>query len=403
MTHDAWNQGVGRKDRMKSVDRSVGVFFWRGMRASLTRPGQAWQFARALRWQAAAARVRKGWRERGVCVPPIIIFSITHQCNLQCVGCYARAFQGAGEASGGAGGVAAAPVADAAAQPKELSDAKLGSIVAEATELGVSFFVIAGGEPLMRKEILAIADRFPRVLFLVFTNGLLLDEEMVGRLARLKNVIPLLSLEGTATETDERRGAGTHEQLIAAMARLQRQRHFFGCSLTLTSRNFSTIFADGYIGRLAAAGCRFFLFADYTPIDPGTEDWVLTAAQREQVESLMQTLRKRHSALFVAVPWDEREVGGCLSAGRGFVHINAAGAVEPCPFAPFSDADLTRVSLVEALQSPFLAKLRTLPELLEYEGGGCELWKNREQVEQALAEVQARHASSRPEVHAHRS
>jgi MoaA/NifB/PqqE/SkfB family radical SAM enzyme len=124
-------------------------------------------------------------------------------------------------------------------------------------------------------------------------------------------------------------------------------------------------------------------------VDPGTEDWVLTAAQRGQVEAEMRTLRGQHRAVFVAVPWDEREVGGCLSAGKGFVHINASGEVEPCPFAPYSDADLNEVSLLEALRSPFLARLRDLPELFEYDGGGCELWKNRELVEQALAETRA--------------
>ena len=92
---------------MKTVDRSVGAFFWRGVRVSLTRPGQAWRFARTIGWQTAAARTRKAWSERGVRVPPIVIFSITHQCNLSCAGCYAQSFLGgraADCASGQAGG-----------------------------------------------------------------------------------------------------------------------------------------------------------------------------------------------------------------------------------------------------------------------------------------------------------
>jgi hypothetical protein len=43
--------------------------------------------------------------------------------------------------------------------------------------------------------------------------------------------------------------------------------------------------------------------------------------------------------------------------------------------------------LLDALKSPFLARLRAMPELVAYEGGGCELWKNRAQVEKALAEA----------------
>ena len=101
----------------------------------------------------------------------------------------------------------------------------------------------------------------------------------------------------------------------------------------------------------------------------------------------MAALRRRFPAVFVAVPWDEGQVGGCLSAGRGFVHINASGGVEPCPFAPYSDVSLTDSSLVDALRSPFLTRLRTMPELSGSAGGGCSLWINREQVEKVLAEA----------------
>ena len=143
------------------------------------------------------------------------------------------------------------------------------------------------------------------------------------------------------------------------MARLRKRGLFFGCSLTLTSRNFSTIFSDEYIDGLSAAGCRLFVLADYTPVEAGTEDWVLTERPaRPGAGACASRCAGEHKAIFVAVPWDEAEVGGCLSAGEGFVHINASGGVEPCPFAPYSDADLNQVSLLEALKSPFLARLR---------------------------------------------
>jgi MoaA/NifB/PqqE/SkfB family radical SAM enzyme len=363
----------------------------KGVGVSLARPSQAWRFARTIGWQAAAARTRKRRLKQGVKVPPIIIFSITHQCNLSCAGCYAQSFLGGramADCESTTGGSEAGGAAVAGAPP-ELTDAKLRDIVQEATDLGVSFFVVAGGEPFMREELLTIAERFPKVIFLVFTNGLLLDDALVHHIARLKNIVPLISIEGSAEQTDERRGAGMHEQLVAAMGRLRRRRLFFGCSLTLTSRNFSTIFSDEYIGGLCQAGCRLFVLADYTPVEAGTEDWVLSAAQRDQVEPQVKELRRRHRAIFVAVPWDEAETGGCLSAGRGFVHINASGGVEPCPFAPYSDADLNQVSLLEALRSPFLAKLRDMPELVDYEGAGCELWKNRAEVQKVLAESRA--------------
>jgi MoaA/NifB/PqqE/SkfB family radical SAM enzyme len=269
----------------------------------------------------------------------------------------------------------------------ELSAERLTGIVAEADHLGVGFFVIAGGEPLMRPEILDIAERFPRILFLLLTNGTLLDACTVSRLACLRNVIPLLSLEGRHTETDERRGSGTHERLMQAMQRLEAARMFFGCSITLTSRNFSVVLDEDYVRGLTKTGCRCFLLLDYTPTDETTQDWALTQEQRAQVDSRLRALKKRSRALFIAVPWDELAVGGCLAAGKGFVHINASGDLEPCPFAPYSDLNLKVCSLADALCSPFLARLRAVPELSRYSGDGCALWKNRERVEMMLADV----------------
>ena len=85
-----------------------------------------------------------------------------------------------------------------------------------------------------------------------------------------------------------------------------------------------------------------------------------------------------------SVPWDEDDVGGCLSAGRGFVHINAEGDMEPCPFAPFSDSNVRDSSLKDALQSELFKKIRQRPELSKEEGGGCVLWKERELVESLI-------------------
>ncbi len=359
------------------LDQSLAAFFRRGARVTLRDPKQAWRFLRVARWQTAAAKQRGRWRHLGLQVPPIIIFSITDTCDLQCIGCYAKAFHG-----------------DEGAASGELSDARMQGVVGEAAALGVSFFVIAGGEPLMRPSILTIAERFPRVLFLLLTNGMSLDEATVAHVARLGNLIPLLSLEGTAVETDARRGKGTHARLEEAMRRLKAAGVFFGCSVTLTSGNLETVLDDLFVSDLVERGVRFFLMLDYTPADATTTDWVLTERQRALVGARLDGLR-HHRALFVAVPWDELQVGGCLAAGRGFVHVNAKGDLQPCPFAPFSDASVAGTPLSEALRSPFLASLRQRPELTKYEGGGCALWKNRQEVEELLGAVTAKEAPER--------
>ena len=257
--------------------------------------------------------------------------------------------------------------------------------MAEADELGVSFFVIAGGEPLTRPEIVDIARDFPHIVFLLVTNGLLLDATLIERLKAQRNTVPVLSIEGNQAETDERRGRGVHERLQAKMAELKRAGIFFSLSFTVTRTNFDTVTDESFVQSAIDDGCRLFILLEYTPIREGTDEWVITDAQRDAMKSLVAAFRRRFPAVFIAVPWDEEEQGGCLASGRGFVHISATGDLEPCPFAPYSDTNLLRVPLRQALESRFLRVMREHHALFAETDGGCALWKNREAVESLLS------------------
>jgi len=346
------------------LNRNLKIFFKDALKITLRRPGLAWSFLRTINWLRKASKIRESWKKKGYLVPPIIIHSITNECNLSCQGCYNRSFF--------------------PSTGKELSDEKLRSLTGEAKHLGVSFFVIAGGEPFLRPVLLDIIEEYPEIIFLVFTNGTLIDEVMIKRFKKQKNVVPMISLEGNQEETDKRRGEGTFDKLQQTMTRMKKSGLFFGLSLTLARKNFATITAETFVKRCVSLGCRFLIFLEYTPTQEGTENWVLTGDQRAQVKKLMNKYRSSYPALFIAVPWDEDDVGGCLSAGRGFVHINAVGDLEPCPFAPFSDTNVREHSLKDALQSKLCEKIRGVPRLARETGDGCILWKERELVQSLI-------------------
>jgi MoaA/NifB/PqqE/SkfB family radical SAM enzyme len=357
-----------KKDRFdrKRLNRSLVVFFKDALRVAIRNPSQALAFSRTILWLKKAARLRAHWNRKGITVPPIIIFSVTNQCNLRCKGCYAQALHGSGD--------------------EHLTTAEMRKIIEEAGELGVSFIVLAGGEPFVRQQILDITEDFPQMLFLVFTNGLLIDEMMMKRLKKQRNVVPLLSLEGPEKETDERRGRGVYKRLAEIMMELQAAGLFYGVSLMLSRPTFNTLTNPGFIQDLVDTACKFFLFVEYTPVEEETEHLTLDGGQRSQMMSLVKLFRSRWPALFISVPGDESEVGGCLSSGRGFVHISAKGELEPCPFAPFSDVNLKDMALKEALQSRLLSVLREHSEGLSDEEGGCILWKKREWVNSLIRE-----------------
>ncbi|MCP5108910.1 MAG: radical SAM protein, partial [bacterium] len=308
-------------------NQRIFTLFSDALRITVKQPSQAGFLLRTLKEQRKAAKVREHWSSKGIEVPPLMIMSITSQCNLRCKGCYAMAHRGEPE--------------------EELEMDRVGNILSEASELGIRLVLVAGGEPLVRKDLLDVTGRYPGTIFPVFTNGLLLEEGTLKTLKKQKHVIPVLSLEGHGRHTDDRRGQGVYDALRGKMDRLKRNRTFFGISLTVTRANYSTVTGETFTNELLAMGCRLFFYVEYVPVKEETRDLVLSDEQREALQQLPTLNQEKFPALFVGFPGDESPYGGCLAAGRGFVHVSPSGNLEPCPFAPFSDTNLKETSLKE--------------------------------------------------------
>lgn len=315
-----------------------------------------------LHHQRKAAAVRRQHEQEGLLVPPVMITSITSRCNLACAGCYMHGRQEPSKA--------------------EMNPAILSSIVDQAAELGVSVIVIAGGEPLVRKEeIFRIAKAHPRILFPLFTNGLLIDETVADAVASCRNIVPVISFEGFRNDTDLRRGSGVYDRLLLTCSRLKDRHIFFGCSVTTTQKNFDLVTGEVFVRQMIDTGARVFTFVEYVPMTPGTEDLVLTHERKKTLQAVLSDYNRKFPALFIGFPGDEDTYGGCLAAGRGFVHVSPSGDLEPCPAAPLSDANLSGTPLKDALQSSFLDIIRRHHNLLTETTGGCALRANREWVQ----------------------
>lgn len=349
------------------LNKTIQAFLKETLRVMYRNPSMVKTVLQAIRFQKKAARKREEYQKQGLQVPPYMIISITNQCNLRCQGCYARAQH--------------RPV------EREMGHDQLRSVIAEAKDLGISFVFLAGGEPLIRPDILDITNALPEVIFPLFTNGLLITDETIARLREQKNVIPIISLEGYETETDGRRGSGVYSHLRGTFEKLRISGIFFGLSFTVSRTNFDTVTNEIFIHQLMASGCRLFFFVEYVPVKEGTADRVIIDEQRSALAGILDSFRLRFPALFISFPADEEAFGGCLSAGRGFIHISAEGDLEPCPFAPYSDSNLKDLSLKEALQSELLSRIRQNHAELTETSGGCALWEKRDWVKSFLKTI----------------
>lgn len=331
---DAVNRG--------NLKRSLQVIFTDGkrtLRILAARPSLVLTGIRIHLHQKKAAKLRLEARADGLDVPVMMLLSITSKCNLSCRGCYMRQRKPRTE--------------------PEMTLHELRSVVSQAEDIGIPVVSLIGGEPLLRKkEVISLARSFPRMLFTLNTNGLLIDEEMADDLASCENLVPFISLEGFQAETDNRRGQGMYNRILAACSLLNARVLFFGCAVTVSRKTVSEVLGEPFIRTMIGAGARAFIYIQYVPTGPGTEDLVPTGEQRERVIRSMKEFNRKYPAFFIGIPGDMEMFGGCLAAGRGFIHVSPYGDLEPCPIVPVSDANLRSLPLKEALQSQLLRRIR---------------------------------------------
>jgi len=320
-------------------------------------------FIRFLKTLSSDSGVRAKYWNRGIEVPPLIIFSITGKCNLNCKGCYAL---------------------EKKKNEPDLSTDEFRSILLQAKKIGVSICLLAGGEPLLKKEFISILPEFNNIFFPIFTNGTLIDSQNISFFRKNRHCFPVLSIEGDVSYTDSRRGTGLFEKITHLCALLSQNKLLYGISITLTSKNYDHVLSFDFINSIILPECFAFVFVEYVPLKSGTEDLCLTDGQKEVLEDKLNKFRKQYPCLFISLPGDEEKYGGCLAGGRGFLHITNSGSIEPCPFAPFSDINLKNTDLLDALQSKFLSRIRENHSLLTEKKGGCALWENRDFVQKLL-------------------
>ena len=341
------------------------------LRATLRNPRQS---AFMLKFAAAAGRAttrRLELEAEGLHVPSFLIASITSQCNLHCAGCYSRCNHAT---------VDAEPV-------RQLSTEEWKKIFREAEDLGVSFILLAGGEPFLRWDVIEAAGQMKDLLFPIFTNGTCMDDAAFAQLDRCRNLVPVLSIEGDRGATDARRGEGVYDRLISAMDRLHERDLLFGASITVTTENISEVTSPEFMETLVSRGCRLAIFVEFVPVTKEARHLAPADAERDYLLSAMHRLRETFPELIaLAFPGSEKASGGCMEAGRGFFHINSHGGAEPCPFSPYSDVNVREQGVRVALQSPLFMALQERGILDNDHVGGCVPYEQREKVEDIMAE-----------------
>ncbi len=350
----------------EGVEKIVGD----ALKAALSNPKETAFLLKFAAAAKAASKRRIAAEKSGQHIPSFLIASITSSCNLHCAGCYSRCNSAT---------VDSEPV-------RQLSADEWLRIFNEADELGISFVILAGGEPTLRRDVIEAAGTKNNMMFPIFTNGTFISGKYFELFDRCRNLIPIMSIEGSRENTDSRRGDGIYDRLINNMDELRRRGLVFGASVTVTSENIGDITSDEFLCDLEKRGCKAVIFVEYVPVTEESRHLAPGDKEREQLDRAIQRLREDNSSMmYVSFPGDEKSSGGCFAAGRGFFHINSHGGAEPCPFSPYSDINVKDTSLSKAINSPLFVALRNGDILLDDHEGGCVLYEKRGLVEALIS------------------
>ena len=276
--------------------------------------------------------------QEGVAPPSTLVISPTMRCNFSCTGCYAGNYTKADD------------------MPAEMFD----RVITEGKEMGMRFFTISGGEPFIYPALLDTFAKHNDCAFQVFTNGSLLTDAVCDELLELGNVAPCISIEGNREFTDERRGEGAYDHVLEAMDRLRERGIVFAFSATATRKNVDFIISDEFVDEMIKRGAYYGWYFSYIPIGSAPNlDYMPTPEQRNRLRQGVIRARTTKPMLLADFWNDGAMTGGCISAGRVYMHINHRGDVEPCVFAHFATHNLRNSTLLDALKSPFFTAIRS--------------------------------------------
>ena len=237
-------------DLQKHIENGVEKIISDAVKATLRDPKQSAFFARFAAASAKASKRRIELEEQGEHVPAFLITSITSSCNLHCAGCYARGLHTASDE---------APV-------DQLTGEQWKSIFEQAEALGVSFIMLAGGEPMLRKDVIEAAGSIRNIIFPIFTNGTFFTEKYRAIFDKCRNLIPVLSIEGGQEATDTRRGKGMYGRLLQLMDDFAARGQIYGASVTVTRENYKEVTSDEFLETLAARGCKLVIYVEFVPM-----------------------------------------------------------------------------------------------------------------------------------------
>lgn len=257
--------------------------------------------------------------KRGEHFPPFLFISVISSCQLRCQGCWV----------------------DVDKPSKSIAIDDLNRLINDAKAHGNSYFGILGGEPFLYPHLIELFETHPDCYFQVFTNGMMITDEIAKELRRVGNVTPLISIEGSEVVSDERRGRlNVLSKALAGIENCRRNKLITGVATSVCQTNIDLV-SEAWLRRLIDLGVHYCWFHTYRVIGPvPTATLALTPEQVLKVRRFAVEMRSKLPIAIVDAYWDDKGEALCPMATGVSHHISPYGDVEPCPIIQFATENI---------------------------------------------------------------
>ena len=252
-----------------------------------------------------------------------VLLEITDKCNLSCTHCMNRPDQ----------------------KGIETSFDKIEKLFYRLDDFFVEKIYISGGEPLMHSEIdkiIKLCTEFPKIMFVVTTNGLLLNENILRLMNQYENIIVQFSVDGISKKTYEMiRGKDTFEIFQEKISLWNSLTERYGLGRTCLNRlNYKEL------PEIYAFCIRYNLHPSFifvSSLGHGKKNWKsleLNLAQKIWCIDVINKLNVKYGCN-VLPPEAPATCNFTENMGVGSLLVRADGRVAPCQF--FYDESLGNI------------------------------------------------------------
>lgn len=291
-------------------------------------------------------------------------FDITKNCNLKCKYCGAK--EGCNKRIYN--------------HNNEMNSLEIKSYLEMAKTVGCRILVIAGGEPLVREDLLEIL-RYSIGLGYsssILTNGMLITDETAYQLSKSGVSYVRVSMESADKEQyEEYRGKGTFEKFKSAIQNLKQYDIVTGIGVTIYEENIDDI--DNIIDFCLKYQINFVRIAPGLKIGRakllalGLDHWTNII---DKLQSALQRKLLNSISGFHIIPQNLHEFVTCSCGGGKYsYYLSPTGEVKSCPFID-NDIDIRQYKIEKPNdKNKFLALRTSMEQLMNYLpeviGGKC--------------------------------